>query len=101
MKTAIAILASVWLASTAIAAPRPLPDFGSEDKESKVEREQDLYEEGQDALDDHDWRHAARVFEKVADMKMGHADGALFWLAYSQNKLGQRAEALTTLVALQ
>ena len=93
-------MASVWLASIAIAAPRPLADYASDERESKVEREQNLYEEGTDALDDHDFRRAARAFEKVADMKMEHADAALYWLAYAENQMGQRGEALGTLVDL-
>jgi len=31
-------------------------------------------------------------------MRLGHADGALYWKAYAENKMGQRADALSTLV---
>jgi hypothetical protein len=34
-------------------------------------------------------------------MRLGHADGALYWKAYAENKMGQRADALSTLVELQ
>lgn len=34
-------------------------------------------------------------------MRLGHADGALYWKAYAENKVGQRADALSTLVELQ
>lgn len=96
----MAIIASVWLASVAIAAP--LPDIdASEKQQAKIEREQETYDDGSEALDDHDYRRAARQFSRVAQMKMAHADSALYWLAYSQNKLGQRAEALGTLLQLQ
>lgn len=96
----MAIIASIWLASVAVAAPRADLD-ASEKQEAKIEREQDLYEEGTDALDDHDYRRAAREFSKVAEMKMAHADSALYWLAYSEAKMGQRAEALATLLVLR
>jgi len=33
----------------------------------------------------------------VIELKSAKADGALYWKAYAQNKLGQRAEALATI----
>src|SRR5207245_1332892 len=71
------------------------------DPQSKVEREQALYEEATDAYDDHDWRLAAKEFGKVAEMRGAHADAALFWLAKSQNNMGMRSEALSTIVQLR
>ena len=70
------------------------------EKQSKIEREQDAYEEATDAYDDHDWKVAARQFARVADMKGAHADASLFWLAKSENNMGQRAEALSTILRL-
>ena len=71
------------------------------DPQSKIEKEQNLYEEAKDAYDDHDWRQAAREFAKVADLHGPHADAALFWLAKSQNNMGMRSEALSTIVQLR
>lgn len=72
------------------------------DKGSKQrEREEEMYDDAQDALDEGDWRTAALQFRKVADMGLEHADSARYWLAYAQNKRGQRSEALSTLVELQ
>ena len=97
-----AVLTAGWLLGGAAAYAAPPAPFDSSEKESvKADKEQDLYDEGTDALDEHDWRSAARRFTKVAEMKMEHADAALYWLAYAQNKMGQRAEALTALLALQ
>ena len=97
----IAVIAAMWLLMSAVNAA-PAPEMDAAEKQSaKMEKEQDLYDEGSDALDEHDWRRAAREFSKVAQMKMGHADAALYWLAYSENKMGQRAEALNTLLELQ
>jgi hypothetical protein len=76
-------------------------DSDKEKAESKAEREESMYDAANDMLDDHDWRKAASLFERVAQMHMAHADGALYWLAYTQNKMGQRSEALTTIVELQ
>jgi len=56
-----------------------------------------LYDCGRDALDDKQWDRAVEYFGKVAASKGERADAALYWKAYAQNKLGQRAEALTTI----
>ncbi len=56
-----------------------------------------LYDCGRDALDDKQWDRAVDYFGKVAASKGERADAALYWKAYAQNKLGQRAEALTTI----
>ena len=69
--------------------------------ERKAEAEEDMYDSATDALDDHDWRRATKGFEKVAEMRMSHADAALYWLAYAEGKMGARSEALSTLLQLQ
>src|SRR4051812_40793171 len=76
-------------------------DKAAEKAEAAVEREEDLYDEANDALDEHDYRRAANMFSDVAHMKMVHADAATYWYAYSQGKMGLRSEALTTIVELQ
>lgn len=70
-------------------------------KESKAEKEESLYDAASDMLDDHEWRKAVATFDKVAQMGGAHADAALYWKAHAQNQMGQRAEALNTLVTLQ
>jgi HEAT repeat protein len=69
--------------------------------QEKVDKEEDLYDSATDSMDDHDWRTAASRFRKVAEMRMSHADAALYWLAYAQGKMGARPEALSTLLQLQ
>jgi HEAT repeat protein len=62
------------------------------------ERDADqLYNCGQIALDNKQWDSAVDYFGRVAASKSERADAALYWKAYAQNKLGQRAEALTTI----
>jgi len=63
-------------------------------------REAKLYDKGTGAVDDHAWSRAVTFFRAVAGMHMEHADAALYWLAYSQNKMGLRSEALEALVEL-
>src|SRR5205823_3669961 len=109
MKTLIAFTIAAWPMFASMASlSSPSPDVtmtwdekDREKQEAKVEKEQDIYEEASDAFDDHDWRRAARLFEKVAEMRMSHADGALYWLAKSENNLGMRSEALNTILNLQ
>ena len=69
--------------------------------ERAVEREEELYDDANEALDDQNWRAAADKFRKVVAMKMSHADDAMYWLAHSLNKLGERGEALALLTELQ
>jgi len=88
----------------AIAVSDDDDERGQREKEradAKVEKEEDLYDSGTDALDDHEWRRAAASFRKVADIQMQHADAALYWLAYAEGKMGARSEALSTLLQLQ
>jgi hypothetical protein len=46
------------------------------------------------------WERAVEAFARVAAMKGTRADGALYWKAYSQDRVGQRAEALATIAEL-
>ena len=102
MKTKL-ICAAAFVAAV-MSAPAIRADVFSdadEKQQARVEREQDLYDEGNDAIDEHDWKRAARDFQRVAEMRMSHADAALYWLAYSQGKMGMRPEALSTIVQLK
>src|SRR5258707_9585194 len=67
-------------------------------KESKADKEESLYAAASDMLDEHEWRKAAATFDRVVQMGGAHADAALYWKAHAQNQMGQRAEALDTLV---
>jgi HEAT repeat protein len=83
-------------------------DDGGKDRDRKrdsdrrdADRENSLYSQGSSAIDQGKWQIAADKFDQVAEMKMKRADAGLFWKAYSQNKLGQRTEALATLNAME
>lgn len=59
------------------------------------------YTRGQSALDRHEYDRAIEAFNRVIAEKGARADGALYWRAYAENKLGKRAEALATLAELK
>ncbi len=65
------------------------------------EQEDRFYDCGRRAIDESQWDRAVDYFTRAANVKGNRADGALYWKAYSQNRLGQRAEALTTLAELK
>jgi hypothetical protein len=65
------------------------------------EQEDRFYDCGRRAIDEGVWDRAVDFFGRAAAVKGGRADGALYWKAYSQNRLGQRAEALSTLAELK
>ena len=55
-----------------------------------------MYAEGTRAINESRWSDAAGLFGRVAQMRGEHAEGALYWKAYAENKEGQLASALNT-----
>ncbi len=70
-------------------------------EQAKREQIDELYDRGTEALDQSQWDKAIVAFARVADTNGGRADGALYWKAYAQNKLGRRADSLATLGQLE
>jgi HEAT repeats len=60
-----------------------------------------LYEQGQRALDRSQWDQALSDFSQVAGRGGARADGALYWKAYTLNKLGRRDEAMAAIADLR
>jgi hypothetical protein len=56
----------------------------------------DAYMVGTRAMDEHRWPDAVSAFEKVIDEKGKRVDAALYWKAYSLNKLGKTPLAIVT-----
>jgi tetratricopeptide (TPR) repeat protein len=65
------------------------------------ERSSEGYSRGKSYLDRKEYDRAIDTFNQVIDSKSGRADGAYYWRAYAQNKLGHRDEALASLDELQ
>ena len=72
----------------------------AEARERERERELRVYEDAIRARDESRWERAVERFNDVATMKGSRADAALYWKAYAQDRLGQRADALSTISAL-
>jgi hypothetical protein len=62
--------------------------------------ESSLYAQGASALNEGRWADAESIFASVAEQKGEHADGALYWKAYAENKQGRTQPALDTCVEL-
>ena len=71
-----------------------------EREQARREREDNLYEQGQDALEEQRWQRAVERFSSVIAAKSTRSDAALYWKAYSLDKLGQKAEALASVAEL-
>jgi HEAT repeat protein len=84
------VLAVTVMPFSSHAAARPLLDGGSASDDAN------LYAEGTRAINESRWSEAAKLFDQVAQIHGEHAEGALYWKAYAENKEGQSASALNT-----
>src|SRR5690242_9581508 len=65
------------------------------------DREDSYYRQGSSYLDRREYEKAINAFDRVVEQKAGRVDGALYWRAYAQNKLGRRDDAIATLDELK
>jgi tetratricopeptide (TPR) repeat protein len=59
------------------------------------------YRRGASYLDRHEYDKAIDSFNRVIEAKGERADGALYWRAYAQNKLGKRDQATASISELE
>ncbi len=78
-----------------LAAGSPISGVRADDS-----KDEGLYQRGSKSLDERRWDQAIEAFNEVVRQGGSRRDGALYWKAYAQNKLGQRSEALETLQEL-
>ena len=64
------------------------------------ERFDNYYEQGQNALERAQWQRAIERFTVLVESKAPRADAALYWRAYSFDKLNRQTEALTSVAEL-
>ena len=74
-----------------------LPGFGFGWKDSADDRADDLYDRARDLIEQGKFDRAVTDLDRLIVLKSNRTDAAMYWKAYSLSKLGQRAEALTTL----
>jgi outer membrane protein assembly factor BamD (BamD/ComL family) len=64
------------------------------------ERFENLYEQGQNAIERAQWARAIERFNTIVSANAPRADAALYWRAYSLDKLNRQSEALTSVAEL-
>ena len=72
----------------------------AEREASRRDREDRLYEEGQNAIEEGRWQRAVERFTQLTEAKGARTDAALYWRAYALDRMGQKAEALATAAEL-
>jgi HEAT repeat protein len=68
--------------------------------QEQIEQERELYDQGTELIDEGKLQLAIDRFNHVIEGHGAHAEGALYWKAYAQNRLGQGPDALETLETL-
>jgi HEAT repeat protein len=63
----------------------------------KAAQEEDAYTSGQDALGEGEYDKAVKAFDSVVGMHGKKADAAMYWMAYSLNKAGNKPRAQAVL----
>lgn len=61
----------------------------------------DAYREGTRAIDHHEYAKAISAMDRVIEAKGGHKEGAYYWKAYAQSRIGRTNDALATLSELR
>lgn len=76
---------------------------GPEDRQAQRNRDRSdrSYRNGTRAINRKEFESAVTEFDEVINVRGDRADGAYYWKAYAQSKLGRRDAALSTLVDLQ
>ena len=92
---AIFLAGALAVAPWALRAEVPQP-FVAVDGTGAASDDASLYADGTRAINESRWSDAVGLFERVARLRGEHAEGALYWKAYAENKEGQPANALNT-----
>lgn len=95
---------AAFAARPAAAAVQEVPSASLLDQQSAEKantREDQVYSDAKDKLDDSEYDGAIKGFDEVIRMHGRKADGALYWKAYALNKSGNKAQALTTIGELR
>jgi hypothetical protein len=80
-------------------APAAVAAAGSQTAADTPESQQCA--DGQKAINQGRWADAVKIFSEVASQHGDHADGALYWMAYAENKLGESKPSEATCAELR
>ncbi len=97
MKRILMFSAVALLLMPAWAQQAEVPALGF--AEQAQNNEEELYRAGTNAMNQGNWQSALDNFSQVTKLNGRRAEGAMYWTAYAQNKLGRKAAALETLAA--
>jgi hypothetical protein len=75
-------------------------DRARERERGARDRLDSLYEQGQNSIEREQWARAIEQFSAIVAAKAQRADAAMYWRAYSQDKLNRQAEALASVQEL-
>jgi len=81
-------------------ATRERDQASRERERGAQERAEGQYERAQRSIERAQWAQAFEQFRSLANTNFPRADAALYWQAYSLDKLNRQAEALTTVAEL-
>jgi hypothetical protein len=81
-------------------AARDREQAARERQRGAQERSEGQYERAQRSIERAEWARALEQFRALANANFPRADAALYWQAYSLDKLNRQAEALTTVAEL-
>jgi HEAT repeat protein len=101
MKTAITKLGNISLLRLALLFSLAAAPLHALSPGTPPSSDHSAYAAGTRAMNDQRWQDAVASFDKVIDAKEGRADAALYWKAYSLNKLGNGPLALATCYQLR
>jgi len=79
----------------------PGDSFFSSEMSDDQSREEEIYSDGTDDLDEGKWDRASEKFSRVIQLHGKKADAALYWKAYALQKLGRRDDALASVAELK
>ena len=69
--------------------------------QEQIDREHGLYEQAESQIDSGKLQSAIEKLNTIIAEHGTHAEGALYWKAYAENRLGQRSDALEALETLR
>ena len=64
-------------------------------------QEDEIYNRGTAALNESQWQKALEAFQEVRKLNGRRADAALYWKAYTENKMGNRPAATASIAELR